>query len=749
MENLVINSMDNYFCGKNVLVTGATGLVGSHLTEKLVAQGAKVVISCRSVNPRSYFASKNLETKVISAFGDIKDYDRVFDIVSRYEIDYIFHIAAQAIVPTAFINPKEALEVNIMGTVNVLEAARHCPRVKGVVVASSDKAYGKNCLNATEDWPMAGDHPYDTSKSCADLIARAYAKTYNLSVAVSRFGNIFGPGDPNFNRIIPGIIKTILFDEILEIRSDGTFVRDYVYVKDVVDGYILLMENIDRLKGEAFNFSSGYNFSVLDLIQKISLITGKTFRYKISNDQVNEIVSQSLDYTKARNILGWQTKRTFEEGVLETFDWYQQYFKSEQAVEAPKQSLDKPSSASCRACGSPLTKFFSLGQMPLVNSFLKKEELIGEEKFDLSVGFCSKCYLAQLTETVPPEKLFTDYIYFSSTSKLFLEHCRDLANSLSDKLKLNSESLVLEIASNDGAQLQAFKNLGIKILGVDPAKNIAEVANQKGITTIPEFFNWQFAKKLKTEKGVQADLIFGANVLAHVPEIVDFVRGVKEILKPGGTAVFEFPYLKGLMDNKFDTIYHEHVFYYSLIALINLFKTADLEIYDVEQTSMQGGSLLISISQTGNFPISYRVKNLIVQELADGFDKLATYQKINDNVSCLKNDVLDLLTKIKAEGKKIAAYSAPAKGNILLNYFGIDNNYLDFIVDKAPAKQGLYTPGTHLLVEPLAKIDEVKPDYLLVLCWNIADEVINMPELVAFRQRGGKFIVPVPTVKVV
>jgi len=403
----------------------------------------------------------------------------------------------------------------------------------------------------------------------------------------------------------------------------------------------------------------------------------------------------------------------------------------------------------CRNCNTPIIEFFSLGQIPLVNSFLKKEEIPGEKKYDLTTAFCPDCFLVQLTHTIPPDQMFKDYIYFSSTSKSFLEHCKKTADQLTKRFGLGKKNLVLEIASNDGAQLQYFKELGIQVLGVDPAKNIAEVANNKGIPTICEFFNYAFAKKLKEEENVRADIIFGANVLAHVPEIVDFAKGVKEILALKGTAIFEFPYLKGLIENKFDTIYHEHVFYYSLIALINIFKNADLEIYDIEMTPTQGGSLRIFICHPNNFPISDNVKNLITQEIKDGFDKIETYQAINENISQLKKDIINLLQKLKNEGKKIAAYSAPAKGNILLNYFGINENYLDFLVDKSEKKQGLYTPGTHLLVYPVEKVYENKPDYLLILCWNIANEVMNMEELKPYRENGGKFIIPIPKILVV
>ncbi len=312
---------------KNILVTGATGLVGSHLVERLLTMGVgRIIALSRSRDPEAYFFKNNFDRRVVMANGDLKDRERIADIVTKYEINYIFHIAAQPIVSTAFINPYETLATNIMGTVHILEAAKMSPRIEGVVIASSDKAYGKNCTAALEDQPLRGDHPYDVSKSCTDLLALTYAKTYNLPVTVSRFGNIFGPGDLNFNRIIPGIMKAAINNEVLEIRSDGTFARDYIYVKDVVDGYIYLAEQMNKSKGEAFNFSSGFNFSVLDLISGISAIIGKKIDYKIVNNQKNEIPSQSLNFDKAEKILGWKSKYSFADGVKETYEWYKSCF---------------------------------------------------------------------------------------------------------------------------------------------------------------------------------------------------------------------------------------------------------------------------------------------------------------------------------------------------------------------------------------------------------------------------------------
>ncbi|MFA7653862.1 MAG: GDP-mannose 4,6-dehydratase [Candidatus Magasanikbacteria bacterium] len=312
---------------KNIFVTGGTGLVGSHLVEKLFAVNpAKIVCLVRSHDPQSYFYLNNSDKKVVSVFGDLNDKERIFNIITKYEISHIFHIGAQAIVHTALINPYEAIATNVMGTVNILEAARLSPLIQAVVVASSDKAYGKDCVNATEEHALAGDHPYDASKSATDLIAMAYHNTYGLPITVSRFGNIYGPGDLNFNRIIPGAMKAIIKDELLEIRSDGSFERDYVYVKDVVDGYISLAENIDKTKGQAFNFSSGINLSVLGLIAEMEKILNKKLKYTVLNIQKNEIPKQSLNFNKSKNVLGWRPSTDFTQATKETYQWYEKYF---------------------------------------------------------------------------------------------------------------------------------------------------------------------------------------------------------------------------------------------------------------------------------------------------------------------------------------------------------------------------------------------------------------------------------------
>ncbi len=318
----------NFWKGKNVLVTGGNGLVGSHVVEELLKNKANIVTTIRSKNPDSYFFTEGLDKNTVIAIGDLKDYKRIYDIISKYEIEYIFHIGAQPIVLTALKNPVETFETNINGTANVLESARLCGGVKGIVVASSDKAYGtSDKLPYTEDMPLKGDLPYDVSKSCTDLVAQSYFKTYGIPIAIARFGNIYGPGDLNFNRIIPGAIKAAFLDETLDIRSDGKMIREYLYVKDVADGYLMLCETINKSKGEAFNLSSGLKLNVIEVIERISEIIDKKINYEILNLAKNEIYEQYLSTEKVENFFGWKTKYSFEDGIKETVEWYEKILK--------------------------------------------------------------------------------------------------------------------------------------------------------------------------------------------------------------------------------------------------------------------------------------------------------------------------------------------------------------------------------------------------------------------------------------
>lgn len=403
----------------------------------------------------------------------------------------------------------------------------------------------------------------------------------------------------------------------------------------------------------------------------------------------------------------------------------------------------------CLGCGSELPDaFLDLGEMPLANSYIEpgnkdKEEML----YKLAIAYCPECYLVQITHRVDPKDLFSDYLYFSSFSNAFLKHAEAMADSLTKKFTLDSNSLVMEIGSNDGYLLKFFEKKGIPILGIEPAENIAKVANEKGIPTMDIFFGPDSVNKILGEKG-PADIIIGNNVLAHVPLINDFLNSISKCLKPTGSAVFETPYLEDLLEHtEFDTIYHEHVFYYSLSAIKILVERAGLELYDVSRQDIHGGSVRVFLQKEKQYDISDNVKLMLLEEEKYGITDESLYNSFGQKVEKLKAELVQLLKELKEAGKTIAAYGAAAKGNTLLNYMGIDNNVIAFVVDRSPYKQGRYMPGVHLPIYSPSRLLEVLPDYTLLLAWNFADEILK--QQAEYHRRGGRFIIPIPEPRVV
>jgi SAM-dependent methyltransferase len=381
---------------------------------------------------------------------------------------------------------------------------------------------------------------------------------------------------------------------------------------------------------------------------------------------------------------------------------------------------------------------------------LTAEQLhLPEEAFPLDLVFCPHCTLVQITETVPPEILFRDYLYFSSYSETVLKNAENLVQRLIEKRHLDSGSLVIEIASNDGYLLRHYHEQDIPVLGIEPARNIAKVAEERGIKTLAEFFGAELALKLVGD-GILADVVHGNNVLAHVADLNGFVSGLALVLKRDGIAVFEVPYVKDLIDHcEFDTIYHEHLCYYSLTALSHLFQRHGLHIQDVERIPIHGGSLRVFVSKAENqqdfMPTEAVVEHL--QKEADlGLTGLDFYRNFSAKVERVRRELLDSLGRLKLAGKRIAAYGASAKGTTLLNYCGIGRETLDFVVDRSTVKQGRYTPGTGLPILKPERLLEEMPDYVLLLTWNFADEI--MAQQSEYRQRGGRFIIPVPEPRV-
>jgi len=409
-----------------------------------------------------------------------------------------------------------------------------------------------------------------------------------------------------------------------------------------------------------------------------------------------------------------------------------------------------PNPILCRSCGSDkLEIILRLGQMPLANGYLSREELARpEQKYPLDLAFCPCCSLVQITETVPPEVLFREYLYFSSYSDTVVRNAEEIVTRLIASRNLNGNSLAGEIASNDGYLLQFYKRAGIPVLGFEPAANIAKVAIQdRDIRTLCDFFGADLARKLR-KQGECVDVLHGNNVLAHVADLNGVVSGVRLILKDSGIAVIEVPYVKEMIDRcEFDTIYQEHLCYFSVTALDRLFHRHDLVIEDVERLPIHGGSLRLFVvpqHRLGNRP---RVEAMLEEESAWGVDKVNSYRSFAQQVDHLKANILEVLRRVKGEGKRVVAYGAAAKGTVLLNYCGVGPETLEFVVDRSPHKQGRYVPGVHVLIQPPEKILETMPDYVLLLVWNIAAEVLE--QQAEYRRRGGKFIIPVPEVRIV
>lgn len=416
------------------------------------------------------------------------------------------------------------------------------------------------------------------------------------------------------------------------------------------------------------------------------------------------------------------------------------------------ENIDAQSSKNsrCRFCGHPLRfTFVDLGMSPLCESFLSLEQLNQMESFyPLHVFVCENCFLVQLEEYVSPGHIFTEYAYFSSYADAWLQHAQDYTRLVTERFNLDQKSFVVELASNDGYLLQYFIQKNIPVLGIDPAKNVAKVAIEKGVPTLTEFFGEKLAKQLLDE-GKQADLIAGNNVLAQVPDINDFVGGMKILLKPGGVITIEFPHLMRLMEeNQFDTIYHEHFSYFSFITAEKIFSAHGLTLFDVEELPTHGGSLRIYGRHADNNapPITDRALEMHEREVKAGFTKMEHYSAFGEQVKEIKRKLLNFLIEAKRQGKSIAGYGAPGKGNTLLNYCGIRTDFLDYTVDRNPYKHGKFLPGTHIPIFTPEKIQETKPDFVFILPWNFKDEI--MSQMAGIKEWGGKFIVPIPEVKV-
>jgi SAM-dependent methyltransferase len=405
---------------------------------------------------------------------------------------------------------------------------------------------------------------------------------------------------------------------------------------------------------------------------------------------------------------------------------------------------------SCRFCGSALRHTFAdLGMSPPCESYLTAQQLDQAEVFyPLHVLVCEKCFLVQLREYVSPDQIFTEYAYFSSYSDSWLAHAKGYVDAMTDRFQLGAGSLVVELASNDGYLLQYFVQRGVPVLGIEPAANVARDAERRGVPTRVDFFGRELADALVGE-GTRADLIVANNVLAQVPDLCSFVAGMKTLLKPEGVVTIEFPHLLRLMEgNQFDTIYHEHFSYFSFGTTVRILERFGLAVFDVEELATHGGSLRMYArhAEAAAPAVTMRVHELAAREEAAGFGRLETYFTFHEKVKQTKRRLLAFLIDAKQAGKTVAGYGAPGKGNTLLNYCGIRADFLEYTVDRNPYKQGRFLPGTHIPIHAPERLAQTKPDYVLILPWNLKDEISS--QLAYVREWGGRLVVPIPEVDV-
>jgi len=399
----------------------------------------------------------------------------------------------------------------------------------------------------------------------------------------------------------------------------------------------------------------------------------------------------------------------------------------------------------CRSCGEgSLTRFLELGDQPLANAFLRSaEEFAAERRYPLDVYLCETCALVQLVDVIDPEVLFRDYIYVTGTSRTMTDHFRGYAEAVMRDLGLGAGDRVYEVASNDGSLLHNFGAAGIEMLGVEPARNVAKIARDRGVPTVSEFFGLETARGLVRDHG-PGSAVMANNVLAHVDDTLDFLRGMRELLAPGGRVVIEAPYLGELVDRlEYDTVYHEHLCYFSITALAGLFERASLRIERVDHVAVHGGSLRVwAVADSERADHAAEVLRACEEERNRGLADIDGFREFADRVAANRSDLIELLRGLRHDGQRLAAYGAPAKGNTLLNYCGLGTDLIPYTVDKNPMKVGLFTPGMHLPVRPIEAIASDRPDFVLVLAWNYAEEIARQEE--SFLGAGGRFLVPIP-----
>lgn len=736
--------------GKTILIAGGAGFLGRYLVLTLDYLNNNVLdVPCKVIVLDNFITGLK---DTVSANENIQliQHDVTKPFKTDQPIDYIMHAASIASPIFYHKFRLETIDVGFIGTRNLLELARE-KNVKSFLFFSSSEVYGNpdpKFIPTKEDYfgnvscigPRAC---YDEPKRVGETLCITYADIYNLPVKIVRPFNVFGPGMRlDDGRVIPNFVVAALRGEKMPLYGNGSNTRTFCYITDATVGFFqLLLCSHNR---EAFNI--GADTQEIAMKHLGEMVHGLVENDSSELSQVDgpmEIYTTAdpnrrcPDLTKMRTMVGYRPKISLINGVKRFIAWAKEELESE----GVSYKLERV----CRICGNEkLKKIVSLGRTPLANNLITKQEMSKGESFPLEVVYCSECHLCQLSYVTPPEKMFKHYVYVSSTTDTFKKHFKELAEKITKEFGLGPGSLVVDIGSNDGILLKGFNEKGVRTMGVEPADNIAQIARENGIDTINDFFNERVVDDIRRVKG-KADVVTANNVFAHVHDIKELTRNVKNLLKDDGVFCIEVQYFfDSIRHATFDNIYHEHLSYFTLLSLNEFFKRQNMEVFNVEHITTHGGSLRVYAQKKGGkFPINKAVEERLTEEKAAGLDKFETYERFAEVIYQIRDRLQHFVKKLKAEGKRIAGYGAPAKATTLLNFCGIDSSHLDYIVEDNPLKHGLIVPGVNIPIVAKEALDNFPPDYLAILAWNFAPEILK--NNIQYQTKGTKFFVPIPT----
>lgn len=735
--------------GKIFLIVGGGGFLGRYLVstlhylnEHVLEKPCKIIIVDNFITGLKEWIQPNDNLILIQ-----HDISKPLNVEG--DIDYIIHAASLASPKFYYKFRLETIDVGVIGTKNLLELAKE-KKVKSFLFLSSSEVYGNppsEHIPTNEEYQgnvsCTGPRAcYDEPKRLGETLCINYADVYSLPIKIVRPFNIFGPGMRlDDGRVLANFVSSAINGNEIPIYGDGKNTRTFCYISNAIVGLFKIL--FSNHNSEPFNLGSDYPEIemrhladiVLELVEnknsRTDFMKGPSEAYTKSNPD-----RRCPDLTKIRTFLNYDTKIGLITGIKRYIEWV----KEELLKDVCLTSLEK----NCRICGNANIKnFISLGNSPLANNLLSKENLSKEELYPLEVMYCSKCHNCQLSHVVSRDKLFKNYPYVTSTTKTFREHFEKMAEEIIEEYNLNNNSLVVDIGSNDGLLLKKFGGYGINIVGVEPAKNIAEMARRNGVKTLINYFDAEVVKEIIDFEG-QADVITANNVFAHTENLGEMVSNVKKLLKEQGVFIIEVQYIMDTIKKlTFDNIYHEHIHYFSLLTLKEFFTKHDMEICKVKHVDSHGGSIRVFIRKKGSlFTIEDSVNEFLEKEKMFGLNRIETYEAFAMEVYRIKNTLKEYIKKIKSENKTIVGYGAPAKATTLLNFCEINKEEVDYVIDDNPLKQGLIIPGVKIPIKNKENLEKSRPDYILILAWNFAEEIIKNNK--EYLLRGGKFIIPLP-----